>query len=159
MSNIVTTKVAGLAEIAARMRELPDKVDRHIGRHAVSMGGAIIRDEMKDRAPVWPGKVAAGHPEPGALKKAVFMKYDSHTSRRGRICYVIGCRHGKGREHVGRGGAHNLDAYYFFIVEFGRKNGKGQHAFMRPAFDAKKEAAASAIIEDLRVGIDRAFTQ
>lgn len=151
-----TTVVTGLDEVRQKMRELPGKVDRHIARHAVSTGAAIIRDEMKELAPVWSGSAETGHAEPGALKKAVFMKYDSEQSGDGRIAYVVGVRHGKSRESVGKG-KHNLDVWWFFIVEFGRRNGKGRHSFMRPAFDAKKEAAANAMMDDLRSGIAEAL--
>lgn len=148
----VTVEVKGLAELQAKLLELPGKVERHVVRKAVSDGAAVVRDEMKARAPVYTGEVADGHPPPGTLRKAVFEKFDAANSHDGLTTYIVGVRHGKKMQHVGKKNR-NLDAYYFFMVEFGTVK-MAAHPFMRPAFDAKRETAAQTIIDDLGRGIE-----
>lgn len=149
----VTVHVGGLAELEKKLLNLPDKVNRRVLAKAVSDGAAVIRDEMRVRAPQYTGEVSQGHPPPGTLKKAVFMSH-SHTSHLGYEAFVVGVRHGKTRQHVGKAGK-NLDAYYFRFVEFGTKF-MTPRPFMRPAFDVKKEAALVAITTSLAEGISQA---
>lgn len=149
----VTIHVDGLRELERKLLALPDKVNRQVLRKAVSDGAAVVRDEMRLRAPVYTGPVSQGHPPPGTLKKAVFMSH-AHTSHQGYEAFVVGVRHGKGRQNVGKAGA-NIDAYYFRFVEFGTKF-MSPRPFMRPAFDTKKESALQAIKTSLADGISQA---
>ena len=148
----VTVEVKGLAELQAKLLELPGKVERRVVRKAVSDGAAVVRDEMKARAPVYTGEVSEGHPPPGTLRNAVFEKFDAENSHDGSTTFIVGVRHGKSQRHVGKKNR-NLDAYYFWWVEFGTAK-MAAHPFMRPAFDAKRESAAQTIIDDLGRGIE-----
>lgn len=153
----VTIHIDGLEGIEQKLRELPDKVERKHVRAAVSAGSGIVRDEMRERAPVYlevdhagrPKPVAAGHPPPGTLKRSVYRKFvEQHN---GRTKYVVGVRHGKKMQSVGKRGT-NLDAFYFFMVEFGTVH-MPKEPFMRPAFDAKKYEALDAMVKRLQQGV------
>lgn len=146
----VTIHVDGLRELERKLLDLPDKVNRRVLAKAVSNGAALVRDEMRTLAPLYTGPVSTGHPPPGTLKKAVFMSH-SRTSHLGYEAFVVGVRHGKQRQHVGKGDK-NMDAYYFRFVEFGTVKMPAR-PFMRPAFDHKKAAALEAIKTGLAEGI------
>lgn len=143
----VTIHVDGLRELEKKLLALPDKVNRRVLRKAVSDGAAVVRDEMRIRAPLYTGSVSQGHPPPGTLKKAVFMSH-ARTSHQGYEAFVVGVRHGKKAGKTG-------DAFYFRFVEFGTVK-MAPRPFMRPAFDVKKEAALQAITASLADGISQA---
>lgn len=144
----VTTHVDGLRELERKLLALPDKVNRQVLRKAVSDGAAVVRDEMRLRAPIYTGPVSQGHPPPGTLKKAIYMAH-ARTSHLGYEAFVVGVRHGKSQQKF------NRDAFYFRFVEFGTKF-MAAKPFMRPAFDVKKEAALEAIKTSLADGISTA---
>lgn len=151
----VTVQVKGLAEINQRLSQLGPKVERTVVRKALAAGAAVIRDEARLRAPVYTGNVSEGHPPPGTLKKSIWQKYIPEASRSGRTVFFVGVRHGKGRQSVGKKSL-NLDAYYWWFVEFGSRNNRPARPFMRPAYEAKKGAAVDAIADVLSSGIAQA---
>jgi HK97 gp10 family phage protein len=148
---MTTVKVEGLAELHRKLLELPARIERNVVRRAVYAGAAVIRDDMRERAPIYTGEVSEGHPPPGTLKKSIYVKYIPEKSRGGRTVYYVGVRHGKSRQHVGKKDI-NRDAYYFRFIEFGTEKMAAQ-PFMRPAFDSKQGAALGAIKDTLASGI------
>jgi HK97 gp10 family phage protein len=134
-------EVTGLKELNEALRALPDRIARNVLRASVSAGAAVIRKEVKARAPVYTGPVQKGHPPPGTLKRAVFQKQARELSSLIRQNFIVGVRHGKARaDKKGR----TLDAFYWRFVEFGTEK-MAARPFMRPAFEAKKNAAVEAI--------------
>jgi HK97 gp10 family phage protein len=139
-----TAQVLGLKELHVALKELPDRIARNVLRGSVSAGAAVIRAEMKARAPVSTGPVSQGHPPPGALKKAVYQKQIRELSSLLNQTFYVGVRHGKKEQKRGKNKDVNLDAYYFRFVEFGTSK-MAARPFMRPAFEAKKNAAVEAM--------------
>lgn len=133
--------VTGLKELRAALLELPKGIARNTLRGAVAAGAAVVRVEAKNRAPQYTGSVAEGHPPPGTLKKAVYQKQIREKSNDQQQTFFVGVRQGKHSRQTKKG---LIDAFYGRFIEFGTSK-MAAKPFMRPAFEAKKEAAVQAI--------------
>lgn len=143
--------VAGLKELKEALAALPERIARNVLRGGVSAGAAVIRKEAQLLAPVYTGEVAAGHPPPGTLKRAVYQKQIAELSSNTKQVFYVGVRKGRAAQHSGSKSSKNgptqgtnLDAYYASWVEFGTSK-MAARPYMRPAFEAKKGAAIEAI--------------
>ena len=140
-----TTALVGFEDFKRQLAQLPGRVGRNVLRGAVNAGATVIRKEVVSRAPQYTGPVAAGHPPPGTLKKAVYQKQIAELSNATRQTFFVGVRQGKKQQTVKRGKSIvNLDAYYGRFVEFGTSK-MSARPFVRPAFEAKKDAAIEAM--------------
>lgn len=177
-----TVQVKGLEELQRKLLELPLRVEKKIVRGAVVAGAQRIRDNARERAPVYAGTLPPDQPPPGTLKKSIIMRFAQERSRGTQATYLVVVRHGPAQQKVGKKGV-NRDAWYWSLVEFGhftRHSGDNlsHHnskrdiqlahltasggikwvpgvAFMRNAFHTQKDAAAALIIEGLKVGIGK----
>jgi HK97 gp10 family phage protein len=120
--------VSGLKELQAAMKELPANIARNVLRGAVNAGATVIREEAKARAPKFEGKVAKG--QPIREKSSAVLQ-----------TFYVGVRQGRSAKKTKKG---SIDAWYARFVEFGTSK-MAARPFMRPAFEAKKEAAVQAI--------------
>lgn len=136
--------IAGLSELRAALRELPDRIARNVLRGAVNAGATVIRAEARVRAPVYTGEVADGHPPPGTLKRAIYQKQINELSSLTNQVFFVGVRHGKKYRKQGKKGDKSQDAYYWRWVEFGTST-MSARPFLRPAFEAKKLEAVEAM--------------
>lgn len=159
--------VAGLEELRAALKQLPERISRNVLRGAVAAGAAVIRKEAQAIAPVYTGSVAQGHPPPGTLKRSIVQKQIVELSGPTRQTFYVTVRKGKKYRGQGKKGNLSQDAYYASWVEFGhyyvppRPKGVSRKAhraanrakfvpakpFMRPAFESKKGEAVAAIRE------------
>lgn len=135
--------ITGLKELRAALIELPKGIAKNVLRGAVSAGAAVVRVEAKLRAPQYTGKVQAGHPPPGTLKKAIYQKQIRERSNDKVQTFFVGVRQGKHARQSKKG---LLDAYYGRFVEFGTSKAPAR-PFMRPAFENKKESAVQTIAQ------------
>lgn len=135
--------ISGLRELQAALKELPERVAKNALRASVYAGAKIVRDDAKQRAPIFTGPVIQGHPPPGTLKKSVIMKQIPEQSGKFHQTFYVAVRHGKKYQKVGKKEI-NRDAFYWRFVEFGTAN-MAARPFMRPAFEAQKLAAVEAI--------------
>jgi HK97 gp10 family phage protein len=133
--------VSGLKELQAAMKELPANIARNVLRGAVNAGATVIREEAKARAPKFEGKVAKGQPPAGTLKRALYQKQIREKSSAVLQTFYVGVRQGRSAKKTKKG---SIDAWYARFVEFGTSK-MAARPFMRPAFEAKKEAAVQAI--------------
>lgn len=173
--------VKGLRELNDALNALPQNIAKNILRGAVNAGAAVIRKEAALRAPVYqPGKYGAPDErvDPGRLKRAIYQTHAPERSSAIVQTVLVGVRQGRDQRAKQRGKrVMNLDAYYAKWVEFGhwyvpprttgtRKAHRAKYAappgrfipaqpFMRPAFEAKKNAAIQAIEQYLRERIPR----
>lgn len=136
-----TIQITGLADLEKRLRELPDKLARNVMRGAVRAGAVVIQKEAKQKVPVAAGPYLHGRKgiktwyQPGTLKKGIKVRSAPRGKAKG-IEYWI---------YVSR----NL--YWWRFLEFGTskmKAANGGSGFMRPAFEAQKEAATVHAITD-----------
>jgi hypothetical protein len=91
---MLSVDVAGLKELDAALKQLPDRIARNVLRGAVRAGAAEIRNEAKLKAPVYTGQVSEGHPRPGTLKRAIYLKQASALSSLVKQTFVVGVRTG-----------------------------------------------------------------
>lgn len=133
--------ITGLKELRAALLELPKGIAKNVLRGAVGAGAAVVRVEAKNRAPQHTGSVSQGHPPPGTLKKAIYQKQIKEKSNSQQQTFFVGVRQGKHSRNSKKG---LLDAFYARFIEFGTSKMSAK-PFMRPAFEAKKEAAVQAI--------------
>lgn len=149
----------GLREIERNMLELPKRVDRRLLEEGLGVAGRMVRDEARLLAP----ELAGDDPRwsKGALRRAIRSarirprEYSAEVivgvrslSRKTRASFkqkqAARRRAGKRSRRIDP-----RDAYYWHWVEFGRA-GMPARPFLRPAFEAKKEAAVAAAIEVFR---------
>ncbi len=141
---MTTVQIKGLAELNRALAELPPRLARNVLRGSVAAGAAVIRQEAKERAPRYAGEVAAGHPPPGTLKRAIYSAQARRLSSLLEQVYHVGVVSGK-RAKVGKAkSGKSKDAYYWRFVEFGTVK-MAARPFLRPAFEAKKLEAVEAI--------------
>ena len=136
--------IKGLSELSAALEELPNRIARNALRQSVARGAVVIRDEAKARAPVSTTPPAPGDPLPGTLKRSIVIKHDKDRSILTSQTYVVAVRQGKKYRNQGKKGNRSQDAYYWRWVEFGTVK-MAARPFMRPAFEAQKEAAVQEI--------------
>lgn len=142
-------EIEGLRELQIKLLELPKRLAKNVMRSAVSAGAAVIRTEIKQRAPVYTGTVSAGHPPPGTLRRAIVSKYIREMSSDFEAVFKVTVR--KGKRFTKQGKKENLsqDAYYAMWVELGTAK-MAARPFFRPGYEAKKQEALNAMIQKLK---------
>lgn len=146
-------KIDGLRELQNKLQQLGPKVARNGLRAAVGAAAAVIRDEAKLRAPVHTGDVSQGHPPPGTLRRAIVQKQIPEKSGPYRQVFYVTVRRGKQYRKQGKKGNLSQDAFYWKWVEFGNSK-MAASPFLRPAFEARKAAAAEALKQKLKERIE-----
>ena len=165
MADGCTFEVPNQAEWMAELMRLPQVMQERVVRGAVATGASVIRKEVIVRAPEWTGSVAAKHPPPGTLKKAIYQFRTLAECTPTVEVFTVAVRTGKANA---RGTANKYDAYYARWVEYGHfsptPRGAGTQKarraaaraagqatwvaarpFFRPAYDAKKAEALQAM--------------
>lgn len=153
-----TIRISGLAELNQALSELPQRLARNVLRGSVAAGAAVVRQEARQRAPRYEGQVAAGHPPPGTLKRAIYSAQARRLSSLLQQVYQIGVVSGKRAKRSGRKSGRAADAYYWRFVEFGTVK-MAARPFLRPAFEAKKLDAIEAIRAYMAQRIPREVAQ
>lgn len=141
-------KIDGLKELAAAMRELPDRVAKNALRRAVSAGAIVVRNEARARAPV----------DTGEMRRDIQVKRERNSAGQMVATYSVFVRSGKKSRLAGKKRNVQRDSYYWRFVEFGTVK-MAAKPFMRPAFESKKEAAVTQIAAVLDQGIKTAAAQ
>jgi HK97 gp10 family phage protein len=139
-------KIDGLQDLQRALRELPVNIGRNVLRGAVSAGAAEVRQEAKNKAPVYHGDVTQGHPPAGTLKRSLYQKQIRELSDNFRQVFFVGVRRGKKYQKQGKNGNLSQDAFYWTFVEFGTEKMPAQ-SFLRPAFESRKQAAVDRMKE------------
>lgn len=137
-------QLTGFKELAAAMRELPEKVARNGLRAAVNAGATVIKKEAIVKAPQ----------DTGALKANLYQKQVREKSGPMQQTFYVGVRRGVAKyantaanRRSGKAGkAYKNDGstWYWRLVEFGTSKMAAQ-PFLRPAYEIKKEEAVKAI--------------
>jgi len=138
-------KLTGFKELADALRELGPRVARNVLRRAVSAGAVEIRNDAKARAPVATGE----------MRRDILIKRERDGKDIFSARYSVFVRSGKKSRISGRARNVQKDSYYWRFVEFGTAK-MAAKPFMRPAYEAKKEAAVKIIGDVLDAGIQKA---
>lgn len=113
-------EVANPEALTAQLRALDNAMGESTLRQAAVAGARILLEEMELRVPVKSGKG----------KRSLLIAYDKEVSVTGKIAsYIV---------------TWSKEAFYLRFVEFGTSHSAAD-PFMRPAFEAKKTAAAEAV--------------
>lgn len=144
--------VTGLAEVRAALRELPPRIGKNVLRGMVAAGAAVLRKEVKARAPMATGPIPAGHPPAGTLRRAVYQKQIAEKSNQTEQVFIVGVRTGKRYQAVKRGSSTvNLDAYYAYWVDRGHVGPGGvfvpAQPFFRDSIALKEQEVGAAMVE------------
>lgn len=140
-------KLDGFKELAAAMRELPERVAKNALRSAVGAGAAEIRKEAKLHAPV----------DTGRLKASIYQKQIREASGQYKQVFFVGARNGPKRKKGGKKD-YSQSAWYWRFAEFGTAK-MAARPFLRPAFESKREAAVTAIGQKLDARIQAYATE
>lgn len=155
-------EIHGLEETLRALRALPKAISGKGGgplRKALYAAAKVVRAEVKQATPVRtgllrdsiaifrdrePGRIAANeHYTVGIRKQRKKYRENYRNGRLGRI--------GKSYSTAGA-------AFYGKFVEFGTSK-MAAHPFMRPAFEASKQAAVTAFENALRKEVGKAVEQ
>jgi HK97 gp10 family phage protein len=128
----------GFKELADALRELGPRVARNGLRAATSAGAVLIRNDARARAPV----------DTGEMKKDIQQKRERDTKGEMSAKYSVFVRSGKKSRLSGKARNIQKDSFYWKFQEFGTSKMPAQ-PFMRPAFEAMKEAAVARVGEVL----------
>lgn len=144
-----------VSSVIAGLHKMADKTES-LARSMLVAGGKVVRDEARLRAPVAePGEYAAN---PGLLKSAIYIAYNTTDSHGGTYAYKVTWNH--------------KVAPHGHLVEFGhwqpyavhkRLDGRGYYTdtseklatpkriparpFLRPAWEATKDAAVERMMQ------------
>lgn len=128
----VRIKVDGLSELKRKLDKLPEELRRYALNEAAKAGAQPIRDEAARLAP---RASSPSHPELGHLADHIAVFEPTKTAK------GVSVRQGPAAGY-----------YWGRYLEFGTSKMPAQ-PFMRPAFDANKEAAVEAEKEALAKSI------
>lgn len=154
-------KVEGLRELKANLDKLKDDVRKRVIGAAAAAGAVVIRDQAK--------KVHKWKSRTGSLQEAIKHRRSRKGSTQDYELRQIGVFKTKGGkyannranrrlERVGKEYQEDPPEYYWKFLEFGTVRGIGpnEFSFLRPAFNAKKEDAATRTKEVLAERIAKA---
>lgn len=144
-------KMTGLREMGAAFRELDARLQKRIGRSAVSAGGRELQREAKRQAPVL--KDPDPRRKPGTVRDATRVKAvrKANSQFEARVWVKgIGSKKIKAfKAATGLQGSENPnDPYYWWMVHFGTSK-LPANPWMSRAFDAKKLTAAQKTASQL----------
>lgn len=135
---MVEVKLTG--DIARQLDAYQKHIQEEIIRPAAQAGAQVFYDEIKVRVPVgkprkYKGKQISG----GTLKAAIYQVFSKKESSDTKKVYHLSWNHQK--------------APHGHLIEFGTVRAPA-YPFIRPSFEAKKDAAIRAVLDELRVRLD-----
>lgn len=133
-------KVENPEALTAALDALDQIASESVLRQAAVAGARVIHGEVKLRAPVdlgiYEGK--QGRHPPGFLRSHIIIAYEAEESVSGRIAsYLV---------------TWSKEAFYGRFLEYGTSK-MAARPFLRPAFEAKKKAAAAAVGEVIQTKV------
>lgn len=126
-------RITGAAEIAALLKQMPDRVSQRVVENALRAGARVIAAEARENVPV----------DTGELRDSITVavsKWEGRRRKRDEGVVFVGFKSPASRR------AH--------LTEFGTVNQPAQ-PFMRPALDAKGAEAVERIGKIMGNGVER----
>ncbi|WP_405468601.1 HK97-gp10 family putative phage morphogenesis protein [Morganella morganii] len=150
--------ITGLSELSRKMQDLERKVSGRIARRAMNNGAGVLKKEVRQRVPVL-GK-STDRRKRGTVKRNIRSK--TKIQRNGQVITRIWVKSLPDKkvkafkQTTGKKAALNPDdPFYWWFVEFGTSK-MAARPFMRPGFEAKKEAAAEVVVRTLKEETEKA---
>jgi HK97 gp10 family phage protein len=141
---MIAVDMKGLAELERKLRQLAEKMQGKALRQATNAGAQVIKRAARARVPV----------DTGLLKRNIVVGRSRRNSAKGRESYNIflkkekriyaNTRANRRRNRVGKKYEVDGPAFYGKFVEMGTSK-MAARPFLRPAFEASKQAAVDAV--------------
>lgn len=158
--------IDGLRELDRKLSELSTTRAKRIINDGLKAGGAVFQEAIAERAPERPDLPSGDALPPGALKQDIEVKLTKDDT--GLPAVVVGP--GKFTSHVARWveyGHRLVRGGYSRLIKSGRHAGKyrgpgsevgavEEHPFIRPGYEAAREAAVQATITTIAKGVEEA---
>lgn len=146
----ISLDFSGLEAISRDLELLSRAENNKVLRDATRAGAEVLKDEVVERAPERTGK----------LKKNVVV-VTQKSRRRGEISsgvHIRGVNPRTGNSDNTMKANNPRNAFYWRFVELGTAN-MPAHPFVRPAYDAREEEAASVAIARMNQAIDEVLSK
>ena len=140
MANAVSVKISGLDQVEQKLRELPSKFVRKALRNALRAGGRVLADEIR--------RGAERYRRTGWLASHIVVRLKLKSAEREGVA-LVGATRAQNPDHLGSNAAAELLWHEFGTKVHGKPH-EPARPIVRPAFEAKKEAALGAFVEKLR---------
>lgn len=128
----IEVRIAGLEELKAQLRSVPDKLRRRALRNALAAGARIVRDEARRGAPV------LREPDPrrkaGTVRDAITVRTSKAARAAGDVGVFVNVRPLKSsavrafKAGGGKAASNPNDPFYWRWLEFGRQGRAGSGA-------------------------------
>ena len=139
---MTTVKIEGLDELKQAFNDLPREFHRVALRPGVMAAAQVVQKAAKASAPK----------DTGVLVRSIYRTRDKANSNQVQEAAMVGVRSGK------RYKKKKQDAYYWRFVEFGTKFLPAR-PFLRPAAESTKSQQLAAMVEKLKVGMEKAVAK
>lgn len=137
----MSTRIDGLSDLITSLNGLTDKVQKNIVRAGVRRGAAVIRDAIKEKAPVLTGKT----------KKSIKVKaIRGGKSNKDLITFKV--RTGVIVNYKDKSTGEDRHVNFIRRIEFGDSK-MPAHPFIRPAFEEVEQQVLNETIEKMRLRI------
>lgn len=174
MADTMRMQVTGMKELRDAIKALPHALAEHALKKADRAGAQVIADAMQDACPIQEIKAPGSDSlAPGQLKediRVILVEQDVSTRQDNIFVAEVGPkRYAYVARWVEYGHANVHGGYskrkYDVAGNFtGERRGPGKiaegytppHPFLRPAFEASRQAAQEKIVVTLRAGVKRA---
>jgi HK97 gp10 family phage protein len=135
---MVEVKLTG--DIARQLDAYQKHIQEEIIRPAAQAGAQVFYDEIKVRVPVGkPRKYKGKQINGGTLKASIYQVFSKKESSDIKKVYHLSWNHQK--------------APHGHLIEFGTSRAPA-YPFIRPSYEAKKDAAIRAVLDELRVRLE-----
>jgi len=150
MARVTTIRVDGLRALGEAMRKLDKSVSLRAARAATAAGATIIKKAAKKNVKASPSV------DKGDLLASIISKRLGKTEAEFTSEHIVTVR-GRGKTTTKKDGTSSttLGAPHAHLVEFGTVNMPAE-PYLRPAFEAEKGNAVTAMAAKLKTAIDKA---
>lgn len=112
----MAAEVQGIADLRAKLQEIPKALRRRVLRNALAAGARLVRDEARRAAPVL--KVPTKARATGTLRKAISVRTSKDARKQGNVGVFVNVRPARSAD---RGAKSQRDPFYWRFLEFGTR--------------------------------------
>ena len=109
----------GWDELETKLLGLSAKIAKNVLRTSVYAGAALMKEEVKNKAPILSGFTWGEHQPPGTLKRSIIVKHVPEQSNAYQQTFKVTVKQGKRYQGQGKKKNRSQDAFYAKWVERG----------------------------------------